>query len=193
MDLRVLVRVYFHAQFYPKSFDKLSYFYDVYPTDTEAPYFAKWMGANSDSRKGFVKFNVSENQITEEFVGSTPTSGFVDSFTISSNIPAPSAEPTPTSDPNVDTQLPVVSITSPLDGSNIPRNSTVTVTATASNNIGVSKVEFFVNNSLKCSDATANYSCVWKVPGKKGTFQIEARAYDTTGNIGATSISVNSM
>jgi hypothetical protein len=47
----------------------------------------------------------------------------------------------------------------------------------------VSKVEFYVNGSLVCTDTTAPYSCAWKVPAKTRTsYTIEARAYDAAGN-----------
>jgi hypothetical protein len=56
--------------------------YEINPEDPEAGYFVKWMGANSDPRKGFMKFTVSDTEMVAEFVGSTPTSSFTDTFTI---------------------------------------------------------------------------------------------------------------
>jgi hypothetical protein len=56
--------------------------YETHPNDPEAGYFVKWMGANSDPRKGFTKFTVSREEISAEFVGSTSTSDFTDRFTI---------------------------------------------------------------------------------------------------------------
>jgi hypothetical protein len=58
---------------------------DLYETnaeDPEAGYFVKWMGANSDPRKGFAKFTLSRGEISAKFVGSTSTSDFTDRFRI---------------------------------------------------------------------------------------------------------------
>jgi hypothetical protein len=59
--------------------------FDINIQDSEAGYFAKWMGANIAPRKGFVKFVVSRNEISAEFIGSTMTSNFADSFVITVN------------------------------------------------------------------------------------------------------------
>jgi 3',5'-cyclic AMP phosphodiesterase CpdA len=56
--------------------------YETNPDDPEAGYVVKWMGANSDPRKGFTKFTVSDAEISAEFVGSTSTSDFADEFVI---------------------------------------------------------------------------------------------------------------
>lgn len=99
--------------------------------------------------------------------------------------------PSPT--PAPDTISPIVSITSPLNGSKVRKNSNVTVAATASDNVAVSKVEFFVAANLVCTDTTSPYSCVWKVPKQpRVTYSIQAKAYDTSGNTASNSISVTS-
>jgi hypothetical protein len=56
--------------------------YDLDLNDPEAGYFASWMGANSEPRKGFLEVTISEAEMVAEFVGSTATSEFTDSFTI---------------------------------------------------------------------------------------------------------------
>lgn len=97
-----------------------------------------------------------------------------------------------TSSVNVtDTTSPTVNITYPTNGGTVPKNKSIIITANASDNIGVTKVEFYVNNSLICSDTTSAYSCSWKVPAKpKVTYTITAKAYDAAGNIGPQSITV---
>ena len=54
---------------------------DINPADPEAPYFAVWMGANSNPRKGFTKYTVWADKLTAQFVGSTP-GAFSDGFNI---------------------------------------------------------------------------------------------------------------
>jgi hypothetical protein len=56
--------------------------YEIDAHDPETGYFVEWMGANSEPRKGFVRFAVSAKEISAEFVGSTETSSFADGFTI---------------------------------------------------------------------------------------------------------------
>lgn len=69
---------------------------DINPSDNESGYFAKWMGANSNPRHGFMKINVSSDQLNVSFVGSTSSSNFTDSFTIGGTAsPSPSALPSP--------------------------------------------------------------------------------------------------
>jgi len=92
-----------------------------------------------------------------------------------------------------DNTPPTVSITSPADGSTVPRKGTVTITATANDNIGVARVEFFVKGVLHCTDVTASYSCNWRVasaPNK--TYQLQARAFDAAGNSATATIQVTS-
>jgi hypothetical protein len=115
----------------------------------------------------------------------------------SGNAPSPSPSPSPSPTGTAaggDTVAPAVSITSPANGAIVSRNSIVTITANASDTMGVSRVEFYVDGSLKCTDTTASYTCAWKVPGKRNSsYQIEARAYDLSGNMGMQSISLRSQ
>lgn len=86
---------------------------------------------------------------------------------------------------------PTVSITNPANGAIVARKALVTITATASDNVGVTRVDFLVNGALQCSDTTAPYSCNWRVPGAMNkTHQLQARAFDQAGNIGTASIQV---
>jgi 3',5'-cyclic AMP phosphodiesterase CpdA len=56
--------------------------YGINTSDSEAGYFVKWMGKNSNPRKGVMNFRVSHTEILAQFVGSTTTSNFTDNFTI---------------------------------------------------------------------------------------------------------------
>src|SRR5882724_414144 len=88
-----------------------------------------------------------------------------------------------------DSTRPTVSITEPADGSSVSRKATVIILAIASDNVGVTKVEFYVNGSLTCLDTTRSYSCAWKVPAATGrTYQLQAKAHDVRGNVGLSSV-----
>ena len=115
--------------------------------------------------------------------------------TSSVSTPTPTRTPTPTSSIPTpisnDATSPTVSITSPLNGSTLAVRSTINIQATASDNVGVAKVEFWVNGRLNCSDTAAPYSCSWKISGAKNrTYTISARAYDAAGNTSNSSVTV---
>lgn len=115
--------------------------------------------------------------------------------------PTPSPTPTPTSTPSPtappvpsDTIPPTVSITNPLNGSIVKPNSKLNIQATASDNIAISKVEFYQGTTLKCTDTTSPYSCIWSVPGKKNTnYTITVKAYDSSNNTSSASVSVKAQ
>src|SRR5687767_13538193 len=93
--------------------------------------------------------------------------------------------------PSGDTVPPTVSITSPANGSIVARKSTVTISATASDNVGVTRVEFLVNGALQCTDTAVPYNCNWRVPAAPNkTYQLQARAFDAAGNSATASIQV---
>lgn len=59
----------------------------------------------------------------------------------------------------------------------------MSIAATASDNVKVAKVEFYVNNVILCSDLTSPYSCSWSVPNIRNvTYSLKAKAYDTSNN-----------
>lgn len=90
-----------------------------------------------------------------------------------------------------DTTPPSVSITSPANNASVPRGKTVTITATASDASGVTRVEFRVGSTLLCTDPTTPYSCAWLVPKKASvTYTLTATAFDVAGNARSVSIIV---
>jgi hypothetical protein len=90
----------------------------------------------------------------------------------------------------VDNLVPTVAIASPANGAQVNRNSTVNINANASDNVGVVKVEFYVNNVLRCTDTAPAYTCAWLVPNQKTTFTLRATAYDAVGKTATHTISV---
>lgn len=85
----------------------------------------------------------------------------------------------------IDSVTPTVLITNPTSGSVIARRTAVQIAATATDDIGVTKVEFLVGTSITCTDTSAPYVCAWTVPNSPNkTYQLKARAYDAGGNMG---------
>lgn len=89
---------------------------------------------------------------------------------------------------------PYVHITYPVNGGRVNKNSTVTITADANDNVSVVDVKFYVNGVLTCTDATSPYACAWAVPKKPNvTYALNAQAIDPSGNIGSHTIYVVSQ
>jgi hypothetical protein len=82
----------------------------------------------------------------------------------------------------VDSQPPTVTITNPANNSRVP--NTVDVTAEASDNQGVVKVEFYIDNQLYYTDEVGPWGCLWTTTmDESGEHTIFARAFDVTGNL----------
>jgi len=87
-----------------------------------------------------------------------------------------------------DSTSPIISISSPSNGQTITA-STITVSGTASDNVGVSKVEIKVNDgSWQLASGTNSWSK--KVTLSSGTNTIYAKATDTSGNTEEKSITI---
>lgn len=94
--------------------------------------------------------------------------------------PPPPPAPTPPPPP-ADTTAPTVSITSPASGSTV--GGSVAVSATASDNVAVTKVELRVNGAISVTDLVAPYNFTWNTSSlSNGTYSLTARAYDAANN-----------
>lgn len=88
-----------------------------------------------------------------------------------------------------DFQAPQVSITSPAPNAHV--SGAIAVTANATDDTSVSKVELYVDGTLIGSDATAPYSIDWNgdsVPS--GNHVLLVKAYDPSDNVGSAQITV---
>lgn len=80
-----------------------------------------------------------------------------------------------------DTTAPTVALTAPTEGVTV--TGTVPISATASDNIGVDKVEFYLNSTLLGTDITAPYGLDWNSASMtNSTYTLTAKAYDVAGN-----------
>ena len=83
-----------------------------------------------------------------------------------------------------DTTPPTTSITSPASGATV--SGTVTVAASASDNVGVSRVEFYRDGALAATDTSAPYQWSWNTAASaNGSHTLFTRAFDAAGNMGA--------
>ena len=84
---------------------------------------------------------------------------------------------------NNDTTAPSTSITAPSGGATV--SSTITVTASASDDVGVTKVEFLLDGVLQSTDTTSPYSWSWNTTAStNGTHALVTKAYDAANNVG---------
>jgi hypothetical protein len=82
----------------------------------------------------------------------------------------------------MDTTAPVVTLNVPATFS---RRTLVTLSATASDDVGVTRVDFYVNNKVQCSNTGTPYTCNWRIPGAGGkSYVLQTYAYDAAGNVG---------
>ncbi len=85
--------------------------------------------------------------------------------------------------PREDVTPPTVALTAPA--SNDALSGTVTVTATAEDDFGVTKVEFYDGQTLLGTDTSAPYSVSWNTADvAEGTHTLTAKAYDGVGLTG---------
>jgi beta-lactamase superfamily II metal-dependent hydrolase len=85
-----------------------------------------------------------------------------------------------------DTQPPATSITSPASGATV--SGTISVTASATDDVGVTLVEFYLDGVLQASDTTAPYAWSWNTTGAiNGAHTLTSKAYDAAANVGTSS------
>jgi len=88
-----------------------------------------------------------------------------------------------------DTTPPTVALTAPADGATV--SGSVTISATASDNVGVSRVEFRVDGSLVGTSTAAPYQVSWNTASVgNGGHTVTAQAFDAAGNSASSSRSV---
>ena len=129
--------------------------------DTVAPYTVSW---NTTSATNGAH---SLTARARDAAGNQTTSAIV-SVTVSNAVP--------------DTTAPTVSVSAPAAGATV--TGTVSVSATASDNVGVVGVQFLLNGAnLGAEDTAAPYTVSWSsASAANGVYTLTARARDAAGN-----------
>ncbi|MBI3071878.1 MAG: putative Ig domain-containing protein [Deltaproteobacteria bacterium] len=84
---------------------------------------------------------------------------------------------------------PDVSITAPVNGAEI--NGVVSITATATDNVGVTRVEFFKDGRYLATNTSAPFAASWDTDDETlGSHTLSARAYDASGNVAMSTVTV---
>jgi hypothetical protein len=94
-----------------------------------------------------------------------------------------------------DTIPPTTAITAPANGATV--SGTTSVTASASDNVGVTRVEFYLDNALQSTSTSAPYQWSWNTTtSANGSHTLTSRAYDAAGNVGTSAnvtVTVNNV
>ena len=86
-----------------------------------------------------------------------------------------------------DTSPPTTNITLPSSGSTV--SGQIAVSATASDNVGVSKVELWRDGVFAAADTLTPYDFLWDTNfSSNGTHTLQTKAYDGSGNVGVSPI-----
>lgn len=86
-----------------------------------------------------------------------------------------------------DTQAPTTSITAPLNGATV--SATTNVTANASDNVGVTRVEFWLDGGLQSTDTTSPYAWSWNTTSAtNGAHTLQSKAFDAASNSGSSTL-----
>jgi subtilisin family serine protease len=89
--------------------------------------------------------------------------------------------------PVADTTAPSVQLSSPAAGSIVAGAANVAVSAT--DNVGVTKVEWYLNGAIAGTSATSSATFSWNTATcPNGSCTLQAKAYDAAGNIGASTM-----
>ncbi len=111
--------------------------------------------------------------------------------------PPPAPTPTPSPTPQPDTTAPTVNLTAPANNATV--SGAFDITANASDNVGVSQVEFLVDDVSRHTDPTAPFSfslSTTQLNLSNGSHKLTARASDAAGNrtiSAAVTINVNNV
>jgi fibronectin type 3 domain-containing protein len=145
-----------------------------------------WHGFSGRDYLGFVNSSGSPRQAR------------IDAYrnAIQKALAAESPTPTPTPTPS-DTTVPSVSLTAPISGATVS-GASVAVSASASDNVGVTGVQFKLDgNNLGAEDTGSPYGVTWNTTGvTNGTHSLTAVARDAAGNSkisSAVSVTVNNI
>ncbi len=99
------------------------------------------------------------------------------------------------SNPVSDTTTPTIAVTTPASGATL--SGTTTVSATGSDNIGVTSSEIYIDGLLRASSTSGSVSLAWDTTAEtNGNHTLVSKAYDAAGNVGTsatTTVTVNNQ
>jgi hypothetical protein len=89
--------------------------------------------------------------------------------------------------PVPDTTPPTAQVLSPVAGATV--SSVISINVSASDNVGVTKVEWYLDGSLAGSSTNASPAFSWDTTtSANASHTVQAKAYDATGNVGSSAL-----
>ncbi len=148
---------------------RVSYYLDnatsPFSTDLSSPYESSWNSATVSNGSHAVK------AVAIDAIGNTTTATLT--LNVQNTLP--------------DTTAPVTSITSPTNNKIVM--NTITITANATDNVGVSKVQLLIDGNVVATDLTSPYSFVLDTAMlSDDNHTLRTNAFDAKDNIGLSSI-----
>lgn len=141
------------------------------PAGTNTSHSGYCVGNIKVTTDGVSIFTVSADGLVHQGPNELAASGLPRSFTIDD------------SGGGGDITPPTTAITAPLAGATV--SGTTSVTASASDNVGVTKVEFYLDGVLKSTDTTSPYAWSWDTTtATNGSHSLTSKAYDAALNVG---------
>jgi chitodextrinase len=135
-----------------------------------------WVAHHDGSSTAKIDVPLTKGNHTIKFVGNAPNVK-VDRLVLAADLACLPTGDGANCDIPPDTADPTVQLTAPAVGSTV--RGTVAVTANASDNVGVKRVEFFLNGALLGTDTSAPYTINLDTTTQpNGSHSISARAYD---------------
>lgn len=161
--------------------------YDVGDSNTIAAGSWTWVDYAGGNKSAYMDVNITAGPHQFTYTGKEPNVE-LDRVLVLSDlncVPNPAGNGDDCANP--DTSNPSVSITVPSSGKAVTQGDTVTITASASDNVGVTKVTFLVDNTtlgtVQGNTAGSPYTYSWNTASVAvGTHNLTARAYDAANN-----------
>jgi len=111
----------------------------------------------------------------------------VKAYDAAGNVGASALESVSVQNTVADTTAPTVGITAPAAGSTV--SGVVSVTVSSSDNVGVTRVEWYLNGTLAGSSPNATSAFSWNTATyPNGPCTLQARAYDAAANVRASAV-----
>ncbi|MCK4509406.1 MAG: hypothetical protein KAU27_12725, partial [Desulfuromonadales bacterium] len=91
----------------------------------------------------------------------------------------------------VDSAPPSVNLSNPADNTVYSNQQTIDLSADASDDTGVARVDFYCNDALVGSDSSAPYAAGWAISeANNGQHSLKAKSYDHAGNEGVSAAKI---
>jgi len=147
-----------------------------------------WVASQSGTTSSKVDVSLGSGSTSYTLLGNKPGVK-IDRLVFTSDLTCTPTGDGANCDTPADSQPPTVQLTAPAEGGTVSGN--VQVAASASDNTGVTKVEFFVNSTLVKTSTAAPHNYQWDTTASpNGTYLVAAKAYDAAGNVSSDSYSV---